>query len=105
MTGFNDLYDSNYDDDDVYECNSGDEVYDGNKESFIEKEAEKIREKGKAACFKGGKLECPYCTTKPKPKDGLYERLMSNARGLAMSGDDVKIRVEHAALLKAMGPI
>ena len=78
---------------------------DGNKESFIEKEAQKIREKGKAAYFKGGKFRCPYCTTKPKPKDGLYEHLMSHARGLSMSADDIKIRVEHAALLKALGPI
>ena len=85
--------------------NSGDEVYEGNKDSFIEKEAEKIREKGKAAYYKGGKFRCPYCTTKPIPKDGLYEHLMSHARSLTKSGSDVKIRAEHAALLKAVGPI
>ena len=46
---------------------------DGNKESFIEKEAQKIREKGKAAYFRRGMFRCPYCTTKPKPRDGIYE--------------------------------
>ncbi|KAE8810883.1 hypothetical protein D1007_12382 [Hordeum vulgare] len=78
-TGFKSPYDSDYDDDDVYEYNSGDDVEDGNKES-IEKEAQKIRQKGKAAYYKRGKFICPYCTTKSKPKDGLYEHLMSHAR-------------------------
>uniref|UniRef100_A0A8I6XE60 Zinc finger-XS domain-containing protein n=1 Tax=Hordeum vulgare subsp. vulgare TaxID=112509 RepID=A0A8I6XE60_HORVV len=104
-TGFKSPYDSGYDDDDVYAYNSGDDVEDDNKQTFIEKEAHKIREKGKAAYFKRGKFICPYCTTKPKPKDGLYEHLMSHARGLSTSVDDIKIRVEHAALLKALGPI
>ncbi|KAE8797106.1 pax-interacting protein 1 [Hordeum vulgare] len=48
-TGFKTPHDSDYDDDEPYEYNSGDDVEDGNKESFIEKEAQKIREKGKAA--------------------------------------------------------
>ena len=85
--------------------NSGDEVEEWNHKSFIEHEANKIREKGKAAYYKWGKFRCPYCTTKPIPKDGLYEHLMSHARGLKTSGSDVKIMAEHAALLKAMGPI
>ncbi|KAE8816675.1 hypothetical protein D1007_05688 [Hordeum vulgare] len=70
-TGFKSPYDSDYDGDDPYEYNSGDDVEDGNKESFIEKEAQKIRKKGKAAYFKRGMFRCPYCTTKPKPKDGI----------------------------------
>ncbi|KAE8794729.1 hypothetical protein D1007_30502 [Hordeum vulgare] len=41
-TGFKRTHDPDYDDDDVYEYNSGDDVEDGNKESFIEKEAQKI---------------------------------------------------------------
>ncbi|KAE8811317.1 putative LRR receptor-like serine/threonine-protein kinase [Hordeum vulgare] len=85
--------------------NSGDDVEDGNKDSFIEKEAQKIREKGKAAYFRRGMFRCPYCTTKPKPRDGIYEHLMSHARGLSRSADDIKTRAEHAALLKALGPI
>ena len=85
--------------------NSGDEVEEWNHKSFIEHEANKIREKGKAAYYKWGKFRCPYCTTKPIPKDGLYEHLMSHACGVTTSGNDVKIRAEHAALLKAMGPI
>ncbi|KAE8788784.1 hypothetical protein D1007_37148 [Hordeum vulgare] len=102
-TGFKSPYDSDYDDDDPYEYNSGDDVEDGNKESFIEKEAQKIREKGKAAYFKRGMFRCPYCTTKPKPRDGIYEHLMSHARGLSRSAQDIKTRAEHAALLKALG--
>ncbi|KAE8775559.1 lrr receptor-like serine threonine-protein kinase [Hordeum vulgare] len=104
-TGFKSPYDSDYDDDDPYEYNSRDDVEDGNKESFIEKEAQKIRKKGKAAYYKRGMFRCPYCTTKPKLKDGIYEHLMSHARGLATSAADIKIRAEHAALLKALGPI
>ncbi|XBI13202.1 hypothetical protein VPH35_139964 [Triticum aestivum] len=101
IAGFNDPSDS--DDDEEY--NSGDEVEEWNHKYFIEHEANKIREKGKAVYYKWGKFRCPYCTTKPIPKDGLYEHLMSHARGLKTSGSDVKIRAEHAALLKAMGPI
>ncbi|KAE8772087.1 putative LRR receptor-like serine/threonine-protein kinase [Hordeum vulgare] len=102
-TGFKSPYDPDYDDDEPYEYNSGDDVEDGNKESFIEKEAQKIREKGKAAYFRRGMFRCPYCTTKPKPRDGIYEHLMSHARGLSQSADNIKTRAEHAALLKALG--
>ncbi|KAE8785299.1 hypothetical protein D1007_41046 [Hordeum vulgare] len=94
-TRFKSPYDSDYDDDEPYE----------NKESFIEKEAQKIREKGKAAYFKRGIFRCPYCTKKPKPRDGIYEHLMSHARGLSRSANDIKTRAEHATLLKALGPI
>uniref|UniRef100_A0A8I6W6N5 Zinc finger-XS domain-containing protein n=1 Tax=Hordeum vulgare subsp. vulgare TaxID=112509 RepID=A0A8I6W6N5_HORVV len=105
-TGFKSPYDSDYDDDEPYEYNSGDDVEDSKKESFIEKEAQKIREKGKAAYFRRRMFRCPYCTTKPKPRDGVYEHLMSHARGLSRSADqDIKTRAEHAALLKALGPI
>ncbi|KAE8807752.1 hypothetical protein D1007_15910 [Hordeum vulgare] len=109
-TGFKSPYDSDYDDeDDPYEVIPTilvqHDVEDGNKESFIEKEAQKIREKGKAAYFKRRMFRCPYCTTKPKPKDGIYEHLISHARGLSTSAADIKTRAEHAALLKALGPI
>uniref|UniRef100_A0A8I6ZA07 Zinc finger-XS domain-containing protein n=1 Tax=Hordeum vulgare subsp. vulgare TaxID=112509 RepID=A0A8I6ZA07_HORVV len=104
-TGFRNPYDSDYDDGEPYEYNSGDDVEDGNKESFIENEAQKIREKGKAAYFKRGMFTCPYCTTKPKPRDGIYEHLMSHARGLSRCAEGIKTRAEHAALLKALGPI
>ncbi|KAE8810018.1 hypothetical protein D1007_13339 [Hordeum vulgare] len=108
-TGFKSPYDSDYDDDDPYEVIPTilvqHDVEDGNKESFIEKEAQKIREKGKVAYFKRGMFRCPYCTTKPKPKDGIYEHLMSHARGLSTSAADIKTRAVHAALLKALGPI
>ncbi|KAE8769224.1 hypothetical protein D1007_59207 [Hordeum vulgare] len=84
--------------------NSGDDVEDDNKESFIEKESQKIREKGKAAYFRRAMYRCPYCTTKPKPRDGISEHLMSHACGLSRSDDqDIKTRVEHASLMKALG--
>ncbi|KAE8769996.1 hypothetical protein D1007_58322 [Hordeum vulgare] len=102
-TGFKSPYESDYDDNDPYEYNCGDDVEDSNKESFIEKEAHKIREKGKATYFKRGMFRCPYCTTKPKPRDGIYEHLMSHARGLSRSAEDIKTRAEHAALMKALG--
>ncbi|KAF7055899.1 hypothetical protein CFC21_063373 [Triticum aestivum] len=98
-------FDDPSDSDDDEEYNSGDEVEEWNHKSFIEHEANKIREKGKAAYYKWGKFRCPYCTTKPIPKDGMYEHLMSHARALKTSGRDVKIRAEHAALLKAMDPM
>ncbi|KAE8808158.1 putative LRR receptor-like serine/threonine-protein kinase [Hordeum vulgare] len=109
-TVFKSPYDSNYDDDEPYEIIPTilvqHDMEDGNKESFIEKEAQKIREKGKATYFRRGMFRCPYCTTKPKPRDGVYEHLMSHARGLSRSDDqDIKTRAEHAALLKALGPI
>ncbi|KAE8798824.1 hypothetical protein D1007_25791 [Hordeum vulgare] len=94
-TGFKSPYDSDYDDDDPYQYNSGDDV----------KEAQKIREKEKAAYFKRGMFICPYCTRKRKPRDEIYEHLMSHARGLSRSAEDIKTRAEHAALLKALGPI
>ncbi|XBI03086.1 hypothetical protein VPH35_131549 [Triticum aestivum] len=101
IAGFNDPYDTDNDE----EYNSGDEVEEWNHKSFIEHEANKIREKGKAAYYNWGKFMCPYCTTKPIPKDGLYEHLMSHARGLTTSGSDMKVSAKHAGLLKAMGPI
>ncbi|KAE8821791.1 hypothetical protein D1007_00201 [Hordeum vulgare] len=105
-TGFKSPYDSDYDDDEPYEYNSGDDVEDGNKESFIEKEAQKIREKGKVAYFRRGMFRCPYCTAKLKPRVEIYEHMMSHARSLSRSADqDIKTRAEHAALLKALGPI
>ncbi|XBH53881.1 hypothetical protein VPH35_076292 [Triticum aestivum] len=81
IAGFNNPSDS----DDVEEYNSGDEVEEWNQKSFIEHEAKKISEKGKAAYYKWGKFRCPYYTTKPIPKDGLYEHLMLHACGLATS--------------------
>ncbi|KAE8821484.1 hypothetical protein D1007_00257 [Hordeum vulgare] len=89
----------------TYDYNYGDDVEDDNKDSFIEKEAQKIWEKGKTTYSKWGKFRCPYCTTKPKPKDGLYEHLMSHARGLSTNENAIKDRTEHATLLKALGLI
>ncbi|KAE8768563.1 hypothetical protein D1007_59943 [Hordeum vulgare] len=95
-TGFKSPYDSDYDDDEPCDIIPTilvqHDVEDGNKESFIEKEAQKIREKGKAAYFRRGMFRCPYSNTKPKPRDGIYEHLMSHARGLSRGADDIKTR-------------
>jgi hypothetical protein len=91
----------------IHSCvqyDSGDEVDHTNVESFIEKEVQKIRDKGLSCYYKGGKFKCPYCT-KPKPRDGLYEHLLDHARASSVSGDDPKIRAQHAALVKALYPV
>ncbi|KAE8819103.1 putative isoaspartyl peptidase/L-asparaginase 2 [Hordeum vulgare] len=75
-TGFKSPYDSDYDDDEPYEYNSRDDVEDGNKESFIEKEAQKIREKGKAAYFRG---ECSDAHIAPQSQSpGMGLELVDN---------------------------
>ncbi|KAE8793436.1 PAX-interacting protein 1 [Hordeum vulgare] len=92
VTGFKNEYDPDFVDDDFYEYTSGDDVDDGNVDSFVWKEIEKIKAKGKVAYYKRKKLCCPYCTTKPKPKDGLFEHLLSHARDASKSGENAKIR-------------
>ncbi|KAI5015432.1 hypothetical protein ZWY2020_056822 [Hordeum vulgare] len=90
MTGFTDPYESDSNVDDMMWTT-------GTKSPSLRR---KPRRSGRR-----GKFRCPYYTTKPKPKDGLYEYLMSHEHGLSTSADDIKIREKHAALLKALGPI
>ncbi|KAE8787835.1 lrr receptor-like serine threonine-protein kinase [Hordeum vulgare] len=80
FTGF-DPYDPEY---------SDDEEYEGNFKSFKAKEVEKIKAKGVASFFnrKIKKWRCPYCTTKPKPKDGRFDHLVSHAEDVANRGED-----------------
>ena len=66
---------------------------DENIDSFVSKEVEKIKAKGKAAYYKRKRYYCPYYTTKSKPKDGLFEHLLSHARDASRSGEDAKIWV------------
>jgi hypothetical protein len=81
-------------------------VDNSNVESFTAKEVEKIKAKGVAYYYnrRTKKFYCPYCT-KPKPRDGLFDHLVSHARDAAISGQDHKIRGQHAALAKALTPI
>ncbi|KAE8773150.1 lrr receptor-like serine threonine-protein kinase [Hordeum vulgare] len=60
----------------------------GNFKSFKAKEVEKIKAKGVASFFnrKIKKWRCPYCTTKPKPKDGRFDHLVSHAKDVANRG-------------------
>ena len=80
-------------------------MYKGNVASFTAKEVQKIKAKGVASfCRKFKKWHCPYCTTKPKPKDGRFDHLLSHAEDVAIRGEDYKIRGQHAALAKALTP-
>ncbi|KAE8771446.1 PAX-interacting protein 1 [Hordeum vulgare] len=106
FTGF-DPYDAGYSDDKEYEYDSGEDVYKGNFKSFKAKEVEKIKAKGVASFFnrKIKKWRCPYCTTKPKPKDGRFDHLVSHAEDVANRGEDYMFRGQHAALAKALTPV
>ena len=67
---------------------SREEVYKGNVASFTTKGGVMIKAK-EVACFynrKFKKWHCPYCTTKPKPRDGRFDHLMSHAEDVAIRG-------------------
>ncbi|KAE8767864.1 hypothetical protein D1007_60699 [Hordeum vulgare] len=106
FTGF-DPYDPWYSADEEYEYDSGEDVYKCNSKSFKAKEVEKIKDKGVASLFnrKNKKWRCPYCTTKPKPKDGRFDHLVSHAEDLTNRGEDYMIRGQHVALAKALTPM
>ncbi|KAE8788020.1 hypothetical protein D1007_37963 [Hordeum vulgare] len=87
MTGLKDQYDPYFVVDDVY------------------KEVEKIKAKGKTVYYKSMKFYHPYCATKPKPKDGLFENLVSHAHDASRSEEDAKMRAQHATLPKALTPV
>ncbi|XBI09095.1 hypothetical protein VPH35_136728 [Triticum aestivum] len=102
-----DPYEGAFSDDSEYEYDSGDDVYKGNVTSFTAKEVEKIKAKGVASFYnrKFKKWHCPYCTTKPKPRDGCSDHLLSHAEDVAIRGEDYMIRGQHAALAKALTPV
>ena len=79
-------------------------MYKGNVASFTAKEVVKINAKGFASFYKTKKWHCPYCTTKPKPRDGCFDHLLSHAEDVAIHGEDYMIRGQHAALAKALTP-
>ncbi|KAE8800275.1 hypothetical protein D1007_24264 [Hordeum vulgare] len=93
FTGF-DPYDPEYSDDEEYEYDSGEDVYKGNFASFTAKEVEKIKAKGVASFYnrKIKKWCSPYCSTKPKPKDGRFDHLVPHAEDVAIRGEDYMIR-------------
>ncbi|KAE8770434.1 lrr receptor-like serine threonine-protein kinase [Hordeum vulgare] len=101
-----DPYEGAFSDDSEYEYDSGDDVYKGSVASFTTKEVQKIKAKGVASFYnrKFKKWHCPYCTTKPKPKDGRFDHLLSHAEDVAIRGEDYKIRGQHAALANALTP-
>ncbi|KAE8788277.1 hypothetical protein D1007_37673 [Hordeum vulgare] len=100
-----DPYEGAFSDDSEYEYDSGDDVHKGNVVSFTATEVQKIKPKGVASfCRKFKKWHYPYCTTKPKPKDGRFDHLLSHAEDVAIRGEDYKIRGQHVALAKALTP-
>ncbi|XBI68575.1 hypothetical protein VPH35_047760 [Triticum aestivum] len=101
-----DLYDPEFSNDEEYEYDSRDDVDKGNVASFTPKEVEKIKAKGFASFYnrKIKKWHCPYCTTKPKPKDGRFDHLLSHAEDVAICGEEYMIRGQHAAPAKALTP-
>ncbi|XBJ00838.1 hypothetical protein VPH35_020638 [Triticum aestivum] len=102
-----DPYNLDYSDDEEYEYDSGEDVYKGNVTSFTAKEVEKVKAKGVASFYnyKIKKWHYHYCTTKPKPKDGRFNHLVSHADDVAIHGEDYMIRGQHAALAKALTPV
>ena len=94
-------YDS--DEDEPYEYESGDDVVEGNVESFEEKVVEKIRAQGSGTYYnwRADKYRCPYCS-RPKPRSGLLEHLMEHCRATSISSDEYKIRAQHSTLLKVL---
>ena len=82
---------------------SGDDVVEGNVESFEEKEVLKIRAQGSARYYnwRSDKYRCPYCS-RPKPRSGLLEHLMEHCRATSISSDEYKIRAQHSALHKVL---
>ncbi|KAE8807384.1 hypothetical protein D1007_16442 [Hordeum vulgare] len=72
---------------------SDDSEYEANTASFTTKEVQKIKAKGVSSfCRKFKKWHCPYCNTKPNPKDGLFDHLLSHVEDVAIRGEDYKIR-------------
>ncbi|KAF7042675.1 hypothetical protein CFC21_052205 [Triticum aestivum] len=94
-------YDS--DEDEPYEYQSGDDVVEGNVESFEEKEVLKIRAQGSARYYnwRSDKYRCPYYS-RPKPRSGLLEHQMEHCRATSISIHDYKIRAQHSALHKVL---
>jgi hypothetical protein len=82
---------------------SGDDVVEGNVESFEEKVVEKIRAQGSAMYYnwRTDKYRCPYCS-RPKPRSGLLEHLMEHCRATSISSHEYKIRAQHSALHKVL---
>ncbi|XBI60334.1 hypothetical protein VPH35_041276 [Triticum aestivum] len=94
-------YDS--DEDEPYEYQSGDDVVEGNVESFEEKVVQKIRAQGSAMYYnwRMDKYRCPYCS-RPNPRSGLLQHLMEHCRATSISSDEYKIRAQHSALHKVL---
>ena len=81
-------------------------MYKGYVASFTTKEVVKIKAKGVASFYnrKTKKWHCPYCTTKPKPRDGRFDHLLSHAEDVAICWEDCMIRGKHATLAKVLTP-
>ncbi|XBH72713.1 hypothetical protein VPH35_099946 [Triticum aestivum] len=96
-----DPYEGAFSDDSEYEYDSGEQVYEGNVASFTAKEVVKIKAMGVASFYnrQTKKRRCPYCTTKPKPRDGRFDHVLSHAEDVAIRGE-----VQGAACRPREGP-
>ena len=85
----------------------GDELWDGNRLSFKEKEEEKIRMGGVRYYYNMNlkMYQCPYCKGKGKPSSGFYEDMLVHLRGASKSClESEKSKARHAALLDLLTP-
>jgi hypothetical protein len=85
--------------------NTGDVVEKWNVESFAQKEEAMIRARGSRFYKRREDYRRPYCKTKKKPRDGIYEHLVEHAKGASRSPhESIKSRGQHKALWKALTP-
>ncbi|XBI81766.1 hypothetical protein VPH35_090602 [Triticum aestivum] len=103
MTGLKDRYDPDFVDDDIYECNSGDDVDDGNVDTFVSKEVQKIKDQGRLPTTRERSSGAPIVPLSQSLRMGSLSTLCL-MHGMHHSGEDVKMRAQHASLLKALTP-
>jgi hypothetical protein len=75
-------------------------VQKSNLVSFIDKEAKKLQQQGTHAFKRRGRYFCPYHIH--RPRDGNRQSLIQHAEALAKEDALVRVRGQHAALLRAM---
>jgi hypothetical protein len=75
-------------------------VQKSNLVSFIDKEAEKLQQQGTRAFKRRRRYFCPYHIH--RPSDGTRQSLIQHAEALAKEDASVRVRGQHAALMRAM---
>jgi hypothetical protein len=75
-------------------------VQKSNLVSFIDKEAKKLQQQDTNAFKRRGRYFCPYHIN--RPRDGSRQSLIQHAEALAKEDASVRVRGQHADLLRAM---